>query len=409
MSKNVGIKFGSKTFTNAKQLSQQFNKIFSNAKTHTADKRNRILLRKFRKLDHGDNIVISDEMVRTAIRMSKNSRAAGPDDITIFHLKHLGPNGIRYLANIFNTSLARDIIPAVWKQSTIIPLLKPGKAEDECKSYRPVSLLSPTVKVLEKCLLTILQQHLPAKDHQHGFRPGHSTTTALTKLVNQAIEGFNNKPADRTIVVALDLTKAFDMVTHRLLLEDLLNTSLPRGLLRWLGNYLHGRQARTSFRGEMSQFQTVYMGVPQGSIISPTLFNYYVSNAPVPPPNIKVVSYADDFTVYSSGTVLEKLEREINQFIPTLVDFFETRGLAISTSKSSATILTLSTGERKFPLKIKVHGQPVPIEHHPKILGVTLDPSLSFKRHAVTEPDSEPTFSRLWRVQRGVKTRKRCS
>lgn len=86
--------------------------------------------------------------------------------------------------------------------------------------------------------------------------------------------------------------------------------------------------------------------------------------------------------MYSSGTVLEKLERKINQFIPTLVDFFETRGLAISTSKSSATILTPSTGERKFPLKIKVHGQPVPIEHHPKILGVTLDPSLSFKWHA---------------------------
>ena len=138
--------------------------------------------------------------------------------------------------------------------------------------------------------------------HQHGFRPLHSTTTALLEISSAVADGFNQKkPADRTVLVTLDLSKAFDMVCHRTLLEKLSRTSLPPSLTRWLSGYLTGRQARTLFRGETSPARIVRTGVPQGSVISPTLFNSCVGSLTSPPEGVNVVSYADDVTPWASG------------------------------------------------------------------------------------------------------------
>ena len=164
-------------------------------------------------------------------------------------------------------------IPAIWKKSIVIPLLKPGKPPQDWSSYRPVSLLCPAVKILEASILPILQSHLTPEPHQHGLRPLHSTTTALLEISSAVADGFNQKkPADRTVLATL----AFDMVCHRTLLEKLSRTSLTR----WLSGYLTGRQARTLFRGETSPARIVRTGVPQGSVISPTLFNSYVGSLP---------------------------------------------------------------------------------------------------------------------------------
>ena len=117
--------------------------------------------------------------------------------------------------------------PPFGKKSIVIPLLKPGKPPQDWSSYRPVSLLCPAVKILEACILPILQFHLTPEPHQHGLRPLHSTTTALLEISSAVADGFNQKkPADRTVLATL----AFDMVCHRTLLEKLSRTSLPLSL-----------------------------------------------------------------------------------------------------------------------------------------------------------------------------------
>ena len=145
----------------------------------------------------------------------------GPDKIATVHLKHIGPAGIEYLTHIFNLSLKFSQIPDIWKTSKIIPLLKPGKDPTESKSYRPVSLLCPAIKIMERLILPTLTQHLPVPDIQHGFRKDHSTVTALHEFNQQIAQGFNQrKPAHRTVLLQLDLSKAFDMVSHNKLLKD---------------------------------------------------------------------------------------------------------------------------------------------------------------------------------------------
>ena len=97
----------------------------------------------------------------------------------------------------------------------IIPLLKPKKPPDESKSYRPVSLLSPAAKVLEKLILPELNKELPIPDFQHGFRKKHSTVSALNDLNQDIVSGFNQKkPAHRTVLLQIDMSKAFNIVSH---------------------------------------------------------------------------------------------------------------------------------------------------------------------------------------------------
>ena len=119
----------------------------------------------------------------------------------------------------------------------------------------------------------------PTKD-QHGFRPRHSTTSALLQLTTNIEAGFNQrKPPHRTVCVAIDLTAAFDTVSHDTLISKIAGSSLPPALTRWLSCYLRGRQAATSFKDTKPSTRIVRTGIPQGSKLSPSLFNYYIQGS----------------------------------------------------------------------------------------------------------------------------------
>ena len=102
--------------------------------------------------------------------------------LIIYHLKHLGPRGTHYLTHLYNHSLHSANIPAIWKQAVIIPISKVGKLRHLGTSYRPMLLLSPAVKVLERLILTKIVAHLPLAENQHGFRKDRSTTSALLPI-----------------------------------------------------------------------------------------------------------------------------------------------------------------------------------------------------------------------------------
>ena len=124
----------------------------------------------------------SADLVIKAIKGCRHSKAFGPDKLSIFHLKHLGPRAIEYITTLFNLSVTTCRIPAIWKSSLIIPIPKPDKDTSQGTSYRPISLVCPATKFLESLFLpTINEYHIPAQD-QHGFRREHSTTSALLQL-----------------------------------------------------------------------------------------------------------------------------------------------------------------------------------------------------------------------------------
>ncbi|MCP4055272.1 MAG: reverse transcriptase family protein [Mesoflavibacter sp.] len=340
-------------------------------------------LRNMKKISTSPVILFTTSQTAAAIKKAKNSKAVGPDGLSPIMLKNLGPHGIKFLTVIFNKSLKTTIIPTIWKTAKIIPLLKPGKPANLGTSYRPVSLLSPAAKIFEALLLPHVTTSIDLANHQHGFRKGRSTTTALQSILEHINKGLNmKKPVHRTVSVAIDLSKAFDTVDHQLLLNDINNLPLNDYIIRFLCAYLRGRYTYVFFRNAKSKNRKVKQGVPQGGVLSPILFNLYMASMPPPPGKIKIVSYADDGNLLNSGPKIEPLVKQLNIYLSTLNNWFKSRNLFISPSKSSATLFTTSSNEVKTTLKIKIDGETVPTVKKPKILGITFDNLLSFRQHA---------------------------
>ena len=295
---NQPIFFNNRPYNKTNAIAKKFTAQFTSVAPHRSDRSTRKIMRNLHqkhKLDPSFRPFTEDQ-VSVAIRKPRNSTATGPDNLTSLHLKHLGPLGITFLTHTLNLSVQKVAIPAIWKDAIIIPLLKPGKSADNGKSYHPISLLSPTVKILERLILPYLTTSLAVNSTQHGFRPLHSTTTALLPIANAIATGFNqNKPHSRTATIAIDFAKAFDSVNHPLLLQKVSNSSLHPNLVRWLAAYLRGRTAACLYLSSTSPRKITRSGVPQGSVISPCLFNFFVSDCPTTP--LIMTSYADDVTI----------------------------------------------------------------------------------------------------------------
>ena len=377
------LTFGDKTVWEAEEAAEHFNRQF-NPRPEQYSRQTRRTVRKFEfRGSRGDDHQFSEEQVAEATKATRSSMALGPDQLAPVYLKHLGPLGIRFLTETINLSLSTYKIPERWKVGRVMPLLKPNKPADVAKSYRPIALLSPVAKIIERLLLPTLVEHSHLAEHQHGFRKGRSTTTALNLITHKIAMGFNRpKPPDRTVLVALDLTAAFDTVDHTVLLEDLYATEIPPAVKKWLCAYLRGRSTVVEYKGKRSKKRKMRQGVPQGGVLSPALFNLYMSKLPSPPPTVSLVSYADDITLTSSAVEPGTACNNINQYLTELHAWLTERNLRLSEPKSSATLFTNWSVERGSQLNIEVAGTELPTTREVKVLGVTLDQTLTFATHA---------------------------
>ena len=324
------------------------------------------------------------EQTLNIIKKTKNSSSTGPDNISNIHLKHLGPHGIQALTDISNYTYAHCSIPNIWKHGTIITILKPNKDPTQPSSYRPITLLCTTSKITERLILNKITPHIPLDQSQHGFRALHSTSTLLTNLTQRTTDGFNSAiPPHRTLLTTIDISKAFDAIPRRKLITKIYNTNMENNTKRWLANYLSGRQAHVHFQGKSSQTRNFPNGVPQGSVLSPTLFNLYIHDMPTPQPhtNTNIASYADDITITTTHQVADTactLQQEYLNFLKAWVD--ENR-LKIAPAKSTTTLLTSDKHQHNFIPNVTLYNTQIPHTPSTKILGVTYDTGLTFKDH----------------------------
>ena len=338
---NEAIVFNEKPTSSPKDIANKFNKQFTTSKLgiHSSSHETRYVSREARKKSQESAPTFTTAMVTSAIKSCSNSRAFGPDLLSIFHLKNLGPKATEYLTALFNDSFKSSRIPSIWKTSLVIPISKPGKDSSQGTSYRPISLLCPAAKVMEAIILPEVNYHLLPSPDQHGFRPAHSTTSALLQLTTDIATGFNQKkPPDRTVCVAVDLTA----------ISKIARSTLPSPTTRWLSCYLRGRQARTSCRGVKSSARIVHAGVPQGSKLSPSLFSFYLADMPRPTEPVKRVCYADDITVWASGVQIPVLEQQINSYLEEMSTFLKDNSLLISAPKSTVTLFTPGSFQARF-------------------------------------------------------------
>ena len=354
---NEGITFTGRSHTSPKLIANSFNRQFTTSKLgkYSSSRRTRHVSKYLKRMSLEKAKSFTSDQVTSAIKSCRSSRAYGPETLSIVHLKNLGPLATEYLTTLYNYSLKSCRLPSIWKTSLVIPIPKPGKDSSQGTSYRPISLLCPAAKVLEALILPSINEFLsPAKD-QHGFRPRHSTTSALLQLTTDIETGFNQrKPPHRTVCVAIT---------------------------RWLSCYLRGRQVATSFRGTKSSTRIVRTVVPQGSKLSPSLFNYYIADMPRPMPPVKRVCYADNITVWATGPKIPQLESMITNYLRVVSIYMKDNSLLISAPKSTVTLFTPDKHQFQMHPDITPEDTQLPLERSPNILGVILDPSISFHKH----------------------------
>ena len=180
----------------------------------------------------------------------------------------------------------------------MVPVFKNFGERSTVKNYSPVSLLSVVSKVFEKLVNNRIVDHLEKcglfSDFQSGFRSSLSTADLLTVVSDRIGRAFNRSGA--TGAVALDISKAFDRIWHAGLLHKLTSYGISGQIFGIISSVLSNRRLRVVLDGKSSQEYQVNAGVPQGSILSPTLFLLYINDLPGDV-ICDIAIYADDTTI----------------------------------------------------------------------------------------------------------------
>ena len=191
--------------------------------------------------------------------------------------------------------------PDLWKHPYVVPVFKSGDVEN-IGNYRPISLLPIISKILEKIvanqLISFLETNKLLVNNQHGFRPNLSTETALLTVTNKIYENIENKKI--SLLLLLDLSKAFDSVHHQILLDKCTKLSIDNF---WFDSYLKDRIQSVRIGTVLSSPTKISFGVPQGSILGPLLFLIYINDLPQFIRDCLLVIYADDTQILLTGDI----------------------------------------------------------------------------------------------------------
>lgn len=245
----------------------------------------------------GDLSIVESDVV-LGIKALKSGKASGEDQINSDLLKFVVDNVSKFLSFLFNRCLEEGIMPRVWKRALVVPVYKGGD-KSLASNYRPVSLTSVVCKILERLIDSRVRSYLEGRrwfyHRQHGFRTGYSCGSQLVSFVQDLQDALDKN--QRVDAVFLDFAKAFDKVSHKILLKKLSTLGLSVKLVRFIKCFLCERTQIVKVGNGLSDSVDVTSGVIQGSVLGPLLFLIYVNDLPsVVQSSIRL--FADDCVVY---------------------------------------------------------------------------------------------------------------
>ncbi|RVE45150.1 hypothetical protein evm_010173 [Chilo suppressalis] len=344
------------------------------------------------KLNSNHYYTIGQREVRAELQSLDVRKASGPDGIPAVVLKKCAAELSPVLTRLYQCSYSLGRVPETWRDANVQPVPKKGDRSDPA-NYRPIAVTSVLCKVLEKVLnnhLTrYLEDHSLINDRQYGFRPKRSTGDLLAYLTHIWGEAIDKR--GESLAISLDIAKAFDRVWHKSLLSKLPAYGLPAQFCSWVADFLHERRIRVLTDGSSSRFMSVNAGVPQGSVLSPTLFLLHINDL-IPLGNIHC--YADDSTVHAgylgqaaAGQAVTREKREnlvieLNQALDHISEWGTRNLVGFNAKKTQACAFTAKTSPF-LPLP-SLQGTTLPLQSNISMLGMEVRSDLNPKDYIET-------------------------
>ena len=312
--------------------------------------------------------------------------SVGPDQIAYPFFKNLTENSLTTLLSVINHLWENNYYPPSWRVSTLIPILKPRKPPSDPSSYRPISLTSCASKLLERMVNGRLRAYLETNkilsSYQNGFRPGRSTADSLVRILDSVQRGFQTK--DITIALFLDLKSAFDKVNKTSLLINTHRIGIRGRMAHFIQEFLKNRQFNVRCGNTYSPMYNQDHGLPQGSVLSPSLFLIMINDiCKYIPSEVKYSLYADDVAIWCTDYCVDRANRKIQLALTIIQQWCEETGLLISIAKSAAIIFTKRQYNFMPAHPLELYGEPIKYVKQYKYLGITLNSNLSFVPHFI--------------------------
>ena len=383
-----------KTIFNKEIIAETFNEFFINIGPNLASKIKTSSNKSFHNYLKNSNSVLteyclSDKEFEEAFFSLKINKSAGYDDINYNVIKEIFQHIHRPLKHIFNLSITKGIFPEKLKIARVTPVFKAGE-NTEVSNYRPISVLPCFSKILEKIMYNRLYSYLCENnilyEKQFGFQKQTSTEHAILQLTDDLHKNFNENKF--TIGVFIDLSKAFDTVDHKILLEKLNYYGIHGHYHTWFTNYLKNRKQFIEYEtGKQTNTLTIKCGVPQGSILGPLLFLLYINDLAQASRILKAITFADDTNLFYAHENINILFQNVNIELQNLCDWFSVNKLSLNNDKTKYTFFHKPSISDYIPLKLPplyINNKIIKRSEHIRFLGIILDENLTWKKHINT-------------------------
>ena len=325
--------------------------------------------------------LITAEFVINQLKNLDICKSTGLDNIGARFLKVSSSIIAIHLAKIFNLSIQQGSFPDKFKLAKIIPIHKKGAKEDK-HNYRPISILPVLSKIIEKHVSNEIKNYINENSllhaRQSGFRANHSCETALNVLIDDWITALNNHSQVGTIF--LDLTKAFDLINHSILLKKLKLYQFSSTTLNWFTSYLTNRSQTVMISGKMSEPGHITSGVPQGSVLGPLLFILYINDLPLHVTS-QIDMFADDTTISTYGNSSSEIHDKLQDDLQVVENWCLNNSMRPNAQKTKAMFITPSNknSENIVHDKITMAEQEIEFTRVERLLGIYLDSNLTWK------------------------------